>query len=215
MHCQEHILDNLPKGVIFMRSLDCGYLERAFDTLSRVYFENSLPKVVITIQTSPTAHGYITVNKIWEGTNERYREINISAETINRPIENVMATLLHEMVHLFCMENNLLDTSKGGKYHNKTFKKEAEKRDLEISYADYIGYSVTKPTVRFIDVLKANGLYGDSIEHHRITGCRSSGGTSPKKSSTRKYTCPSCGISVRATKDVNIGCLDCGVVMVK
>ena len=36
-----------------------------------------------------------------------------------------------------------------------------------------------------------------------------------KKSSSRKYVCPGCGISVRATKVVHIGCLDCGMPMVE
>ena len=30
-----------------------------------------------------------------------------------------------------------------------------------------------------------------------------------KKSSTRKYICPCCGMSVRATRFVNVVCLDC------
>lgn len=34
--------------------------------------------------------------------------------------------------------------------------------------------------------------------------------TGKKKSSTRKYICPQCSCSVRATKAVNIGCLGCG-----
>jgi len=35
------------------------------------------------------------------------------------------------------------------------------------------------------------------------------GGIAPRKSSSRKYACPCCGMSVRATKVVNIACLDC------
>lgn len=31
----------------------------------------------------------------------------------------------------------------------------------------------------------------------------------PKRSSTRKYKCPCCGNSVRATKTVNVICGDC------
>ena len=46
-----------------------------------------------------------------------------------------------------------------------------------------------------------------------ISGGGSSGRT-PKPSSTRKYICPCCGNSCRATKNINIGCLDCSVVMV-
>ena len=39
--------------------------------------------------------------------------------------------------------------------------------------------------------------------------------TPKKPSSTRKYFCPCCGNSVRATKVVRIGCLDCGVQMLE
>jgi hypothetical protein len=35
------------------------------------------------------------------------------------------------------------------------------------------------------------------------------GGEVPRKSSSRKYVCPCCGMSVRATKMVNVACLDC------
>lgn len=38
-------------------------------------------------------------------------------------------------------------------------------------------------------------------------------GTGKKKSNVRKYQCPNCGNSVRATKEVHIGCLDCDTVM--
>ena len=39
--------------------------------------------------------------------------------------------------------------------------------------------------------------------------------TPKKPSSTRKYLCPCCGNSVRATKVVRIGCLDCGAQMLE
>ena len=35
------------------------------------------------------------------------------------------------------------------------------------------------------------------------------------KSSTRKYICPCCGNSFRATKDINVMCLDCNEQFVK
>lgn len=38
-------------------------------------------------------------------------------------------------------------------------------------------------------------------------------GIKQKKSSTRKYVCPCCGMSVRATKVVNIKCGDCDITM--
>lgn len=36
-----------------------------------------------------------------------------------------------------------------------------------------------------------------------------------KHSSTRKYQCPDCQMTVRATKDVRLICADCGVLMDK
>ena len=39
-------------------------------------------------------------------------------------------------------------------------------------------------------------------------------GVKPKKSSTRKYICPSCGMSVRATRVVNVECGDCDIVLI-
>lgn len=205
-----------------MLASDNALFEKAFDTLNKVYFDNSLPKAVITIQTSPKAYGHFTVNQVWKDKTSAYHEINISAEFLSRPFENVMATLLHEMVHLYCAINRISDTSNGGRYHNKNFKRLAEERDLIIEYVKYIGYSKTSPSKRFIEVLKENGLIA-TIDHCRtdnisiITGGNngSSGIVGKKKSSTRKYICKGCGISVRATKDVNIICGDCMRLMVK
>lgn len=213
-----------------MLSADSTLLEAAFDVLNEVYFDGRLPKTVITIQSSPKCYGHITTKKVWTDSDDTYHEINIGAEYLSRPIENVLATLLHEMVHLYCMVIGLQDTSNGGRYHNKRFKAEAEKRDLQIGYAQYIGYSVTAPTARFIEVIKEHGLYSP-IGHCRTGGSSliapppspgggndlgvNGGSTGRKKTSTRKYVCSSCGVSVRATRDVNIICGDCMDTLVK
>lgn len=208
-----------------MLSASNKLLEHGFNILNKIYFDNTLPKAVITIQSSPKSYGYITVQKVWHDSEECYHEINISAEHLSsRPIEAVFGTLMHEMVHLHCMVNNIQDVS-GGRYHNKRFKAEAEKRDLIIEYVKYIGYSKTSPSEKFVDTLKENGLY-TNIDYCRTTGNSSlivppTGGDSDnfsntkKKSSTRKYRCEGCGISIRATKEVNIICADCMALMVK
>jgi len=213
-----------------MLSADNTLLETAFDLLNEVYFDGGLPNAVITIQSSPKCFGYITVQKVWKDSEASYHEINIGAEYLSRPIENVLATLLHEMIHLYCMVSGIQDTSNGGRYHNKRFKAEAEKRDLKIEYAKYIGYSVTAPAARFIEVIKEQGLYLP-IGHCRTGGSSiiapppspaggddlgvAGGSSGKKKTSTRKYRCNHCGISVRTTKDVNIICGDCMDTMIK
>jgi len=106
-----------------------GYLNKIFNLCNARFFENALPKVVLTIQSTPCAYGHITCSKVWKNEDGANRhEINIGAGTLARPIENIVATLVHEMVHLYCMENGIKDTSRGTTYHNKKFKQEAEKR---------------------------------------------------------------------------------------
>lgn len=201
-----------------MLSTDTKRLEDAYGVFNREYFNGELPMVMITIQSSLKAYGHCTTKKIWASGSDRYYELNLSAEYLSRPIENVLATLVHEMVHIYCMETGIKDTSNNGRYHNKRFKTEAEMRDLKIAYAPTIGWSVTEPTEVFIRNVKNWGLY-DACENYRLGALQtdSSEGTDKprKKTSTRKYYCPVCGNSVRATKDVNILCMDCNVQMIK
>lgn len=195
-----------------------AFLEKAFDILNNHYFEGKLPKPVITIQSSPKAYGHFTTQRIWKDKENSYFEINIGAEYLDRPIENILATLLHEQIHLYSSEVGLATVSHNNRYHNKLFKAEAEKRDLHISYAKYIGYSVTQPTEKFVETLKQYGLLDMDIKHCRGGGM-DNGGIKPtitkKPSSTRKYICPCCGQRVRATKEVYILCGYCQIPLEK
>ncbi len=210
-----------------------GFLEEAFRILNKVYFDDKLPEAVITIQSSQRTYGHITVGEVWRDEGDTYHEINISAEYLNRPVENIISTLLHEMCHLYAMENGIKETSNNGRYHNKRFKEIAEARDLKISHQRYIGWSVTEPTEKLKSTIKEYHL-NSPIEYVRMGGYAGAGGDNgadgdgglngtdgtegkhpKKKSSTRKYVCPGCHNSVRATKDVNILCMDCSLQMVK
>ncbi len=188
-------------------------LEAAFDILNAEFFENALSKPVITISPTPDAYGHFTPWKSWKGASDSgFYEINIGSETLDRPIEETIATLAHEMTHQWCHEHDIKDTSRSGSYHNKRFKVEAEKRGLVIGYDKRIGHSPTtpgKPILKMVDDGKFDGCIAELC---RIHGTRQGGpgaGTSKRKSSTRKYACPMCGMSVRATKEVRIQCMDC------
>lgn len=209
-------------------------LEYGFSVLNEVYFDNMLPPVVITIMSSPRTYGHFTVGKVWKAEENHFNEINISAEHLDRNIENVMATLQHELIHFYCQLNNIADTSQSGRYHNKNFKREAEARGLSISYAKYIGYSVTEPSQEFIEVLQSNGIEKPmNINRDGVMGIAGIGGngsgddngkggadgkgiqTGKRKTSTRKYQCPCCGNSFRATKEIRVLCMDCNEQYIK
>lgn len=189
-----------------------AFLEDAYDVLNIKYFEGALPKAVITIQSSPKAYGHFTPWDAWKENDTGYKEINLGAETLNRPIENVIATLIHEMVHFSNWCSNIKDCSRGGYYHSKKFKIEAEKRGLIIEYDKTIGYSPTSPSLELIDFIKEQGWQG--VDLARQGQLSFSGGNNGRtKSNVRKYLCPECGCSVRATKSVNVACLDCDCPM--
>lgn len=206
-------------------SRTAGYLEKLFRTLNERYFDNTIEEPIITIQSTPRAYGHITVAKAWrKGNGDLRHELNIAAGTLDRPIEEIVATLLHEMVHLINLQNGVKDCSRGGTYHNRKFKAAAEACDLRIDYDPRIGWSVTSPTEALIDFIISEG-WAD-IRMSREDGCiaRTPGRgspdrtpttpTTPKRSSTRKYICPGCKMSVRATREVNLICGDCMVKMI-
>lgn len=202
-------------------SRTAGYLEKIFRTLNAHYFDNQLEEPIITIQSTPRAYGHVTVGKTWIRGQENRHELNIGAGTLNRDIEEVVATMLHECVHLWNMQEGIQDTSRGGAYHNKRFKAAAEQRDLLISYDPRIGWSITEPTDALLEFILEQGwgeIHMNRNEGLSIRGGGTpSGGTAPTAnpgSHSRKYQCPRCKCSVRATKAVNIGCLDCGVPMI-
>lgn len=77
-----------------MLSEDLQFFEGAFAVLNKVYFDEELPSVIITIQSTPKVYGHFTVNPVWTESIEKrsLREINLGADYLDRPIENVMAS---------------------------------------------------------------------------------------------------------------------------
>ena len=185
-------------------------LETIFDKFNALYFDGTLAKPVITVQSTPRAYGHCSTKKIWknEAENEAMYEINIGAEFLNRPIEVTAATLLHEMVHLNCMENGISDTCQNGRYHNGNFKKECEARDLTVEYDRANGHAYTSPTDAFTEKIKAAGI-DMSIKFARILPTK-------RAKAARvmfTYTCPKCGQTFRSAENLNIKCGDCDVAM--
>lgn len=201
-----------------------GQLEKMFRELNHDKFGDELETPIITIQSTPRAYGHVTCGKIWKKSDDtECLELNIGAGTVNRPIENVVSTLLHEMVHIYNMQHNIQDCSRGNTYHNKHFKEKAESVGLVIDYSKRVGWSITSPSDDLILYIADKGWRDiqigreEGIQFPRFgTGKTGDSGKIPvdgkrikKPSSTRKLQCPVCGNSVRATKDVNIICGDC------
>ena len=201
-----------------------GYLNKVFDLLNAEFFESTLSRPTITIQSTPKAFGHFSLrDDTWISKNGQSHEINIGAGTLARPIEEVAATLLHEMVHYYNFVNGIQDCSRGGTYHNQKFRDSAEDHGLLVRCHDKYGWTITSPSDRLLQFCLDNDLSDILINRNEFLSFRGTGvGThSPapptvivKTSSTRKYICPCCSNSVRATKSVNIACLDCQEQMI-
>ncbi len=200
-----------------------GELEKCFRLLNQDFFNGELPTPIITVIPTPRAYAHYVPYDIWETKSSRKREINIASGTLDRPLENILASLVHEMTHMYCdCILNEQDTSNKGVYHNKIFKREAEAHGLIVTRSKKYGYSHTEPSDNLLEwILDHNELReiemcrgNPSLISVRIgTHTGSSNGMTPTGTNAnthhRKYVCTCCGNSVRATKQVNIICGDC------
>lgn len=184
------------------------YLGELYDFLNRRFFFDELKKPVITIcpDGKNKAFGWFVCGEIWreDGEETGATEINVSAQFLNRPISDVAETMLHEMVHQYAYDNQMQDCSRGGSYHNKLYAKLAREHGLIAEKADKTGWSATSLMITSREIIDEF-----ATEHKFIYRLPERKGTRVRSSSTRKYVCPICGMSVRATKRVRIMCADC------
>lgn len=189
--------------------------------------ELDMDRVVFTVQSTPKAYGhfspYLAYRVHDKAVGERGAvEINIGAGTLDRPIESVIATLIHEQVHYYNWSHGVKDCSRGGQYHSKKFKLEAEKHGLHIEYDSRIGWSITEPTEELIEWVIENGFedfrLGRNEFQELIVGIGGKSGNTPKfpkKNNSIKMICPCCGNIARVTKTTNLICGDCMVKMIE
>lgn len=218
-----------------------AYLGKLYDYLNEKIFRNELTKPVVTIQldVKNKVNGWMTTEKVWKRKDEvcancatcedtdcprdgllhencreiverENYELNITAQGLNRPVKEIAETLLHELCHQYAIVHNLRDCSRFGKYHNKLYRQIAESHGLICKYDSKTGFSetiLTKETEKLIaEFIKENGenlIYRLPVMKGQVV----------KSCNVRKYVCPICGNSCRATKEINIMCLDCNSPM--
>lgn len=207
-------------------------LQRAFRGLNKLYFADELEKCIITIQTdsSRSAYAWISVAPVWCDKDKRsYREINIVAEWLDRDPCEVIASLLHEMCHLWNLQQGIQDCSRAGTYHNGAFRDCAETHGLHVERTDKYGWARTSPTQALRDWVKQNcragcfryrrqATYRNGKPKTTVTGADGSPQTTSRaKTNVRRYHCPNCDMVVRASRDLTgkLMCVDCGEIMIQ
>ena len=204
-----------------------GQLEKMFRALNRDSFGGELEEPIITIQSTPGAFGHVTVCKTWKRKDDWRHELNIAADWLERPIEELTATMIHEMVHLYNIKHNIQDCSRGGSYHNRKFKEEAEKHMISIEKHEKYGWTITKPTEALVEYIISQGWEEIQISRFPLAGLRGPAGDKTKGGETQtpegeekpkktswKHVCPKCKAIARTTKEFPLICGICKEEMV-
>ena len=193
------------------------YMSKVFKMVNKEYFGNGLEMPTITIQSTVGAYGHVTTSKVWKtDTGNASYELNIGADYLNRPIENIVATLIHEGCHLYAMQNGIKDTSNRGCYHNRRFKALAESRGLIISQHPVYGWTLTQPSEKTLEFCEKYGLKEVLINRGAVHWTDEEPDTPVvKKGKSIRWICPKCAAIIRSTKNVNVICGDCNLPFVK
>lgn len=214
-------MPNKKHNITGISQLSC-FMQGAYNTLNTFCFEGTLPHLMITFESGAKhkAYGWAYTKKMWDTSNGMKYSIVIATEFL-RDHENVLRTLVHEMCHIYAMENGLKDTSRGGYYHNNTFKEIAEKAHL-ICTKERQGWATRNEDEELKKVFKE--IMGDAFitfnwankpePKKEGTGDSEEGtgegeeGQPKKKSGYYIFKCSQCGATIRTTKaDRVIACL--------
>lgn len=75
-------------------------LQSAFDHFNAELFEGKLPQCLLTLRSASRAYGYYHAGRFVSPTGEQIDEIGLHPGFFTlRPIESVLSTLVHEMIH--------------------------------------------------------------------------------------------------------------------
>ena len=183
-------------------------LERAYDFFNERLFENRLPPVLFTLTRKRGAHGYFWADQFANKDADlgTVHEVALNPQSMDRTIEAVLSTLVHEMTHV---EQQVYGKPSKGGHHNNAW------ADLMLR----------------IGLTPDNGQGG--MTGRKVTHSIDVGGpfevaladlmpfdlpyfTKPKAAAEKKrdlskvkHTCPSCGFKAWAKAGANLMCGDC------
>ena len=215
-----------------------GELQTAYSHLNQELFAGQLPGCLITLQRRKNTFGYLSQNQFVNREGELADEIAMNPSYFaSRKIEAVLATLLHEMVHLW-------QTKEGkpgrGRYHNKEWGTKMKSLGLHPSDTGEPGGKEVGDTVshfiiedgafaiscvnlitkdfqlswldRFPEAMQSQEPGTIVSAELRSIGIVEPEPKEPKNKSNRtKFQCPGCSASAWGKPSLNLLCGDCGV----
>lgn len=196
-------------------------LQQAFDTLNRALFDNELPNCLITLQRRKKSFGYFSSARFGRADGTPADEIALNPMHFrDRPVEDVLATLAHEMTHLWQQH---FGWPGRGRYHNRQWAERMKAIGLKPTDTGdedgkEIGESVSQiiiadgPFAKAVARLVAKGFeltWTENPDESDDDDNAGESGAKRKKSKNgvrMKFTCPVCQLNAWAKPDAKLAC---------
>jgi hypothetical protein len=200
--------------------------QSAFDYFNIVLFNGELPRCILNFSRHAKAYGFFAPVR-WSKGETITHEISLNPDTFSRPLMATMATLVHEMCHLWDWEQG--NTSSRG-YHGKSWADQMEAiglmpTDTGLPGGKRTGFKVTHS-------IESDGLFEQAFKRMPTdylipwqsatiarlptkpgegeAGKASKAGTQSARTRNKvKYSCPGCSLNVWGRSGLRLMCSEC------
>lgn len=171
-----------------------------------------MTRIYVNIQTGKGMMGFYRQESWRNGTDGNYHELALNPEHFNEPLE-VIDTMMHELVHIYCDQKGIKDTSRQGYYHNQRFKKVAEEWGLKCIPTQNGWNTSAKDNREFLEKINSTLPYPLTWDmmYRRPESAKRSATTGAKRKHT--YICPGCNLEIKHKDIIFIRCLKCGMML--
>jgi len=200
-----------------------GALQAAYDFFNSELFGGELPPCLITLQRHKGAYGYFSPNRfsLVEDKDQTTDEIAMNPmHFAERPAEETLSTLVHEMVHLWQQH---FGEAPRRCYHDKQWGKKMKEIGLWPSSTGCEGGKETGARVShyIIEDGRYQAAYAKWAKRHGSTPLfqdvgrlLKDGSEAEKKNASKtKFSCPKCEINAWGKPELHIVCGECSVRM--
>lgn len=197
-------------------------LQQAYEHFNKALFGSVLPNALITLQRRKGTFGYFAGARFRHEDGREADEIALNPATfIERPLKDILGTLVHEMVHLWQHHQGQPGR---GRYHNREWA--AKMKEVGLQPTDN-GAEDGKETGEAVGhLIIAAGPFDQAASkliakefaiawkeaptaHHPTTGDGAAEPETLQKSGKRvRYCCPSCDLKAWAKHDARLMCAD-------
>jgi predicted SprT family Zn-dependent metalloprotease len=192
-------------------------LDKAFNHFNAELFDHRLPSVLFTLTRKRSAHGYFWAEQFKHRVDgDPTHEIALNPDTMDRTLDAVLSTLVHEMTHLEQEEYGEQKPKSGN--HNKEWVKLMERVGLIPSNTGEPGGKQTGR--KMTHYVEDGGRFQTAMQKLIADGFTLPYFTQPKAAAEKKkdlskvkFTCACCDSKAWAKVGMRLVCGDCNEEM--